>query len=63
MLLKAVFNFCRFRHLNPVPWLDLITGMAIVLMAFGIKSSLFLLVAVLELVKGLFALLSTAKLG
>ena len=61
MLLKAVFNFCRFRHLNPVPWLDIIAGTAIILMSGPISPAK--LCTVLELVKGLFALLSTAKLG
>ncbi len=63
MLLKALLNFYRFKHINPVPWLDVIAGIIIILLSFGIKSSLFLLVAILELVKGMFAFLSVTTLG
>ena len=63
MMLKAGFNFYRFRHLNPVPWLDVLAGICLLLVFFSIKSSLFLLIGLLLLVKGLFAFLSTAELG
>ena len=63
MLLKFVFNLYRFKPLNPVPWIDLLAGMMLLLIYFDIKSSLFAIIGLLELIKGAFAFLSTSGLG
>lgn len=57
MIIKAIWNYAKFpTPLNPVAGLDLLSGIILIFLYFGISYSLFFIIGIFELIKGGFSL-------
>jgi hypothetical protein len=64
VILKAVWHYYRFpTWANPMGTIDLLSGVVIILLYFGISNSLFFVIGLVQLVKGGFAITSALTSG